>query len=46
MSSVRTHMEQNNPEKVEEFVKNSPAAVKRVVSDFNNFEVSSLSSST
>lgn len=39
MSSVKTHMEKNNPDRVDDFVNNSPAAVKRVVSDFNNFEV-------
>lgn len=39
MSSIKTKLEENNPERVEDFVKKSPAAVKSVVSSFDNFEV-------
>lgn len=38
VKSLKSHLEKNNPERVEEFVKNSPAAVKRVIADFSNFE--------
>lgn len=39
LNSIRAYLEKNNPDRVDEFVKNSPAAVKRVIADFSNFEV-------
>lgn len=40
ITSIRTHLEATNPERAEKFVADSPAAVKRVLADFKNFEVS------
>lgn len=39
MTSVKAHLEVNNPERVEKFVADSPGAVKRILSDLKNFEV-------
>lgn len=39
MTSIRAHLEQNHPDRVEKFVANSPAAVKMIVSDIDNFQV-------
>lgn len=40
ITSIRTHLEATNPERAEKFVADSPAAVKRILADFKNFEVS------
>lgn len=37
--SIKKHLEENNPERVADFVKNAPAAIKRIISDFDNFQV-------
>lgn len=39
MSSIKVKLEENNPERVDDFVKKSPAAVKKVIEHFDNFEV-------
>lgn len=39
MSSIKTELEKTKPDRVEDFVKKSPAAVKGVITSFDNFEV-------
>ena len=39
MTSVKAHLEENSPERVEKFVSNVQGAVKRILSDLKNFQV-------
>lgn len=38
---IKKHLEENKPERVADFVKAAPAAIKRITSDFDNFQVAS-----
>lgn len=37
--SIKTHLEEHNPERVADFMKGAMAAIKRITSDFDNFQV-------
>lgn len=38
-NSIKSHLEEHNPERVADFMKAAPAAIKRITSDFDNFQV-------
>lgn len=38
---IKKHLEETNPGRVADFVKAAPAAIKRIISDFDNFQVAS-----
>lgn len=37
--SIKSHLEEHNPERVADFMKGAMAAIKRITSDFDNFQV-------
>lgn len=37
--SIKSHLEEHNPERVADFMKGAVAAIKRITSDFDNFQV-------
>lgn len=37
--SIKSHLEEHNPERVADFMKGALAAIKRITSDFDNFQV-------
>ncbi|XP_003962088.1 translationally-controlled tumor protein homolog [Takifugu rubripes] len=38
MKSIKSHLEEHNPERVADFMKGAMAAIKRITSDFDNFQ--------
>uniref|UniRef100_H3CFQ0 Translationally-controlled tumor protein homolog n=1 Tax=Tetraodon nigroviridis TaxID=99883 RepID=H3CFQ0_TETNG len=38
MKAIKSHLEEHNPERVADFMKAAPAAIKRITSDFDNFQ--------
>lgn len=39
LNRIKAHLEENNKERVEAFMNDSPAAVKKLLGDFDNFDV-------
>lgn len=38
-NSIKSRLEEHNPERVADFMKGAMAAIKRITSDFDNFQV-------